>query len=127
MAKTDFKSIDEYIAACPEQSQAYVQKIRETIRSAAPKAKEKIGYQLACFELNGKNLVHFGGWKSHASMYPIPSGTKEFTKEIAQYADGKGTIKFPLDKPLPLRLIRQVVKLRMKENVEYKHAKAKKK
>ncbi|RIK31787.1 MAG: hypothetical protein DCC56_06290 [Anaerolineae bacterium] len=127
MAKTNFQSIDEYIAACPEQSQAYVQKIRETIRSAAPKAKERISYQLACFELNGKNLVHFAGWKSHVSMYPIPSGTKEFTKEIAQYADGKGTIKFPLDKPLPLRLIRQVTKLRMKENVEYENAKAKKK
>lgn len=127
MAKTNFQSIDEYIAACPEQSQAYVQKIRETIRSAAPKAKERISYQLACFELNGKNLVHFAGWKSHVSMYPIPSGTKEFTKEIAQYADGKRTIKFPLDKPLPLRLIRQVTKLRMKENVEYENAKAKKK
>ncbi|MBV6450184.1 MAG: hypothetical protein MHPDNHAH_00905 [Anaerolineales bacterium] len=125
MAKTNFQSIDEYIAACPEQSQAYVQKIRETIRSAAPKAKERISYQLACFELNGKNLVHFGGWKSHVSMYPIPSGTKEFTKEIAQYADGKGTIKFPLDKPLPLRLIRQVVKLRIKENLEYENAKKK--
>lgn len=118
MAKTNFQSIDEYIAACPEQSQSYVQKIRETIRAAVPKAKEKISYQIACFELNGKNLVHFAGWKGHVSMYPIPSGTKEFAKEIAKYADGKGTIKFPLDKPLPLKLIRQIVKYRVAENLK---------
>lgn len=118
MAKTNFQSIDEYIAACPEQSQSYVQKIRETIRAVAPKVKEKISYQIACFELNGKNLVHFAGWKGHVSMYPIPSGTKEFTKEISEYADGKGTIKFPLDKPLPLKLIRQVVKYRVADNLK---------
>lgn len=118
MAKTNFQSIDEYIAACPEQSQTYVQKIREVIRSAAPKAKEKISYQIACFELNGKNLVHFAGWRSHVPMYPIPAGAKEFTKEISKYADGKGTVKFPLDKPLPLKLIRQVVKFRVIDNLE---------
>lgn len=118
MAKTNFQSIDEYIAACPEQSQTYARKIREVIRSAAPKAKEKISYQIACFELNGKNLVHFAGWKSHVSMYPIPKGTKEFTKEISKYADGKGTVKFPLDKPLPLKLICQVVKFRVIDNLE---------
>lgn len=127
MAKTNFQSIDEYIAACPEQSQKYVQKIRETIKSAAPKAKEKISYQIACFELNGKNLIHFGGWKSHVSMYPLPEGTKEFNKEISQYADGKGTIKFPLDKPLPLKLIRQIVKFRVIDNLESEKLEAKKK
>lgn len=117
MAKTNFQSIDEYIAACPEQSQSYVQKIREIVKSVAPKAKEKISYQIACFELNGKNLIHFAGWKKHVSMYPIPAGTKEFTKEISKYADGKGTIKFMLDKPLPIKLIRQVVKFRVIDNL----------
>jgi uncharacterized protein YdhG (YjbR/CyaY superfamily) len=68
--------------------------------------------------LNGKNLVHFAGWKNHVSMYPIPSGPKGFTKEISKYADGKGTIKFPLDKPLPLKLIRQVVKYRLADNLQ---------
>jgi len=117
MAKTNFQSIDEYISACPDQSQDYVQKIRETIKAVAPKAKEKISYQIACFELNGKNLVHFAGWKSHVSMYPTPAGTEAFNKAIAQYAGGKGTTKFPLDKPLPLKLIRQLVKLRVADNV----------
>lgn len=118
MAKTNFQSIDAYIAACPGQSQSYVKKIRETIRTVAPKAKEKISYQIACFELNGKNLVHFAGWKGHVSMYPIPSGSTEFTKEVSKYTDGKGTIKFPLDKPLPLKLIRQVVKYRVADNLK---------
>lgn len=117
MAKTNFQSIDEYIAACPPQSQRYVRKIREIVKSVAPNAKEKISYQIACFELNGKNLIHFAGWKAHVSMYPIPTGTKEFTKEISKYADGKGTIKFMLDKPLPIKLIRQVVKFRVIDNV----------
>jgi uncharacterized protein YdhG (YjbR/CyaY superfamily) len=125
--KAGFTSIDEYIAACPPQSQERLQKIRETIKKLAPEAKEKISYQIACFELNGKNLVHFAGWKAHVSMYPIPKGTKEFTKAIAQYADGKGTIKFPLDKPLPLKLIRQVVKFRVIDNLESEKLKAKKK
>ncbi|MEW6086620.1 MAG: DUF1801 domain-containing protein [Chloroflexota bacterium] len=124
MTKTNFQSVDEYIAACPEQSRSYVQKIRETIRAVVPKAKEKISYQIACFELNGRNLVHFAGWKGHVSMYPIPSGTKEFTKEIAEYADGKGTIKFPLDKPLPLKLIRQVVKYRVADNLNTAESKS---
>lgn len=117
MAKTNFQSIDEYIAACPEQSQSYVQKIRKIVKSAVPKAKEKISYQIACFELNGKNLVHFAGWKKHVSMYPVPAGNEAFNEEISKHADGKGTIKFMLDKPLPIKLIRQVVKYRVIDNV----------
>ena len=118
MAKTDFKSIDEYIAACPEQSQSFLRTIRATIKAVAPKAREKISYQIACFELNGKNLVHFAGWKSHVSMYPTPEGTAAFNKAIAKYAGGKGTTKFPLDKPLPLKLIRQIVKFRVADNLK---------
>lgn len=118
MAKTNFQSIDEYIAACPEQSQSYVQKIREIVKAVAPKAKEKISYQIACFELNGKNLVHFAGWKKHVSLYPVPAGSEAFNEEISKYADGKGTIKFMLDKPLPIKLIKQVVKFRVIDNLE---------
>lgn len=118
MAKTNFRSIDEYIAACPEDSQNYMQIIRKTIKSVAPKATEKISYQIACFELNGKNLVHFAGWKKHVSMYPTPAGTEAFNKEIAKYSGGKGTTKFPLDKPLPLKLIRQIVKFRVADNLK---------
>lgn len=118
MAKTNFQSIDEYIAACPEQSQSYVQKIREIVKSVAPKAKEKISYQIACFELNGKNLVHFAGWKKHVSLYPVPAGSEAFNEEISNFADGKGTVKFPLDEPLPLKLIRQIVKYRVADNLQ---------
>jgi len=125
--KTDFQSIDEYIAACPEQSQSYMQKIRETIQAVAPDAKEKISYQIACFELKGKNLVHFAGWQHHVSMYPTPDGTEAFNKAIAKYAGGKGTTKFPLDEPLPLKLIRQIVKFRVADNLKNEKLKAKKK
>jgi len=116
-SKKGFTSIDEYIAACPEQSQGFMQKIRETIQAVAPDAKEKISYQIACFELNGKNLVHFAGWQHHVSMYPTPVGTEAFNKAIAKYAGGKGTTKFPLDEPLPLKLIRQIVKFRVADNL----------
>lgn len=117
-SKKGFTSVSEYITACPEQSQSYMQKIRETIQAVAPDAREKISYQIACFELNGKNLVHFAGWKNHVSMYPTPAGTEAFNKEIAKYAGGKGTTKFALDKPLPLKLIRQIVKFRVTDNLE---------
>src|SRR3990172_6004640 len=106
-SKKGFTSIDEYIAACPEETRKHLQKIRATIRAAAPGAREKISYQIGAFELNGKNLIGFAGWKNHVSMYPIPSGSAAFNRQVAQYVDGKGTLKFPLDKPLPLKLISQ--------------------
>jgi len=124
--KKGFTSIDEYIAACPEQAQGYVQKIRETIQAVVPDAKERISYQIACFELNGKKLVHFAGWKNHVSMYPTPEGTETFNKAIAKYAGGKGTTKFALDKPLPLNLIRQIVKFRVADNLKNEKLRAKK-
>ena len=127
MAKTNFQTIDEYIAACPEQSQSFMQKIRKTIKAITPEAKEKISYQITCFELNGKNLVHFAGWKSHVSMYPTPEGTASFNKAIANYAGGKGTTKFALDEPLPLKLIEQIVKFRVADNLKNEKLKAKKK
>jgi len=118
MAKTNFQSIDEYIAACPEESQAYMQQIRKLIHSLVPDAREKISYQIACFELNGKNLIHFAGWKKHVSLYPIPAGSEAFNKEIAKYADGRGTVKFPLDKPLPMKLIEKAVKYRLADHLK---------
>lgn len=118
MAKTNFQSIDEYIAACPEQSQSYLKKIREIVKALAPKAKEKISYQIACFELNGKNLIHFAGWTKHVSMYPTPEGKAAFNKAIAKYAGGKGTTKFLLSEPLPLKLIQQIVKFRVADNLK---------
>ena len=116
MAKTNFQSIDEYIAACPKESQAYLQQIRKLIHSLVPDAKEKISYQIACFELNGRNLIHFAGWKKHVSLYPVPAWSDAFERQIEPYASAKGTVKFPLDEPLPIKLIERVVKLHLKAN-----------
>ncbi len=116
MAKTNFQSIDEYIAACPPESQDYLHEIRKLIRSLVPDAKEKISYQIACFELNGKNLIHFAGWKKHVSLYPVPAGSEAFERQIANYVDGKGTVKFPLDELLPIKLIERIIKLHLKAN-----------
>jgi len=116
--KKGFTSIDEYIAACPEQTHERLQEIRAAIKKIAPEAKEKISYQIAAFELNGRNLIHFAGWKKHVSLYPIPAGDEAFEKSIAKYADGKGTVKFPLDEPLPLKLIHQIVKYRILDNLQ---------
>lgn len=116
MAKTNFQSIDEYIAACPPESQNYLQQIRKLIHSLVPDAKEKISYQIAAFERNGRNLIHFAGWKQHVSLYPVPAGSEAFERQIAKYAGGKGTLKFPLDEPLPIKLIERVIKLHLDVN-----------
>lgn len=116
--KAGFASIDEYIETFPKNVQKLLEEVRGTIKAAAPGAREKISYQIAAFELNGKNLIHFAGWKNHISMYPIPSGSDAFNKEVSKYAVGKGTLQFPLDKPLPLKLITKIVKLRIADNLE---------
>jgi uncharacterized protein YdhG (YjbR/CyaY superfamily) len=116
MAKTNFQSIDEYIAACPPESQAYLRQIRKLIRSLLPDAKERISYQIAAFERNGKNIIHFAGWKKHVSLYPVPAGSEAFERQIAKYVDGKGTVKFALDEPLPIKLIERIIKLHLAVN-----------
>lgn len=118
MAKTNFTSIDEYIAACPEGTRERLQEIREAIKKIAPEAKEKISYQIAAFELNGKNLIHFAGWKKHVSLYPIPAGDETFESEVSRYADGKGTVKIPLDEPMPMKLVRKIIKLHLAQNLK---------
>ena len=116
--KKGFTSIDEYIAACPEETRERLQAIRAEIKKLVPDAKEKISYQIACFELNGKNLIHFAGWKKHISLYPIPAGDEAFEEAASKYADGKGTMKFPLDEPLPIKLIGKVIKLHVADNLK---------
>jgi uncharacterized protein YdhG (YjbR/CyaY superfamily) len=117
MTKKGFTSIDEYIAACPPQSQERLQKIRETIKKLVPDAKERISYQIACFELNGKKLIHFAGWKKHVSLYPVPAGDEAFEQEVSDYVDGKGTVKFPLDGPMPMKLVTKIIKLHIAQNL----------
>src|SRR3989304_573207 len=125
--KVRFNSIDEYIGTFPKEIQKILAELQATIKTAAPDAREKISYQIAAFELNGRNLVHFAGWKKHIAIYPIPSGAQGFNKEVSQHVDGKGTLKFPLDKPLPLKLITKIVKFRVADNLEKAEIKSSKK
>lgn len=112
MPMKKFDTIDEYINTYPENIRVILQKIRQVIKKAAPEATETINYGIPTFKLNGKNLVHFGGFKSHIGFYPAPHGIKAFEKELKDYIGGKGTVQFPLDKPLPVKLIAKIVKFR---------------
>ena len=119
-------TIEEYIASFPKDIQEILERLRVTIRKAAPEAEETINYAIPTFTLNG-NLVHFAAFKNHVGFYPAPSGIKAFEKELSVYEGAKGSIKFPLDKPLPLSLVSKIVKFRVKENVEKAKAKKSKK
>lgn len=111
------KNIDEYIAQFPPEVQAILQKIRAIVHQAAPDAKEKISYQMPTFTLNG-NLVHFAAFKNHIGFYPIPSGIEAFKQELSPYPQGKGSVQFPLDKPIPYDLITRIVAYRIEENLK---------
>ena len=124
--KVGFVSIDEYIATFPEATQKILKKIRATIKAAAPDAEEKISYQMPTFTLKG-NLVHFAAFKNHIGFYPTPTGIEKFKKELSVYEGAKGSVQFPLDKPIPYDLISKIVKFRVKENLGNAEAKAKKK
>ncbi len=115
--KTEPQTIDEYIAGFPPEVQEKLQKVRETIRKAAPDAQERISYKMPAFTLNG-NLVYFSAFKNHIGFYPIPSGIARFEKELAPYKKAKGSVQFPLDKPIPYGLITRIVKFRAKENLK---------
>lgn len=108
-------TIDEYIAGFPGEVRVRLERIRQTIRKAAPEAEEAIAYRMPTFRLNG-NLVHFAAFQKHIGFYPTPSGVENFRKELAPYATSKGAIQFPLDRPVPYALIGRIVKLRVKEN-----------
>jgi uncharacterized protein YdhG (YjbR/CyaY superfamily) len=110
------QTIDEYIANFPSNIQTILKKVRQTIKKAAPDAGEKIGYGIPTFTQGGKNLVHFGAAKNHIGFYPTPSGIKKFEKELSVYEGAKGSVQFPLDKPIPYSLITEIVKFRVKEN-----------
>lgn len=119
-------TIDEYIAAFPVEVQKKLQEMRAAIKAAAPNASEKISYQMPTFVLNG-NLVHFAAFKNHLGFYPVPTGIDKFKKELAAYKTSKGAVQFPLDKPLPLALIRRIVKFRVAENLKKAEEKSRKK
>ena len=113
--KKQFKTIDEYIKTFPADIQSTLEKIRQTIREAAPEALEAISYQMPTFFLEG-NLVHFAAFKNHIGFYPAPTGIEAFAKELSLYKGAKGSVQFPLEKPLPVELIERIVRFRVKEN-----------
>jgi uncharacterized protein YdhG (YjbR/CyaY superfamily) len=124
-SKKQFRTIDEYIETFPSDVQRILEKMRQTIKKAAPETVETISYQMPTFKLNSKNLVHFAAFKNHIGFYPIPSGIESFKKELSSYKQGKGSVQFPIDKPVPYDLVEKIVKYRTKENLEKMHHDAK--
>jgi len=116
MTRTQFETIDEYIGTFPKNVQDILQKLRQTIRKAAPEAEETISYQIPTFKLNG-NLVHFAAWKNHIGFYPTSTAIRAFKKDLSRYQGAKGSVQFPINEPLPLSLISKIVKFRVKENL----------
>ena len=110
-------SVDDYIAQFPEDTRRVLQELRAFIKAAAPGTTETISYAIPTFDLNGKHLVHFAGFKKHVGFYPVPSGMDAFKDELAAYKQGKGSVQFPLSEPMPLDLIRRIVEFRVAENM----------
>jgi uncharacterized protein YdhG (YjbR/CyaY superfamily) len=115
-ANSSAKDVDVFIAKYPKEVQETLNRVRETIRAAAPEAEEGINYGIPTFFLNG-NLVHFSAFKTHIGFYPTPSGIEKFKKELSKYEWAKGSVKFPLNQPIPFALIAKIVKFRVKENL----------
>lgn len=125
MKTTGPENIDDYIEGFPSNVQKILQKIRKTIQKAAPDAEEAISYQIPTFRLNG-NLIHFAAFQHHIGLYPRPRGVKEFEEEMGRYEGGKGTVRFPLDEPIPYELITRITRYRVQKNFEAAAAKSKK-
>ena len=111
------ENITEYIAAFPKETQKVLKEVRATIKKAVPEAEEKISYGMPAFTYKGI-LVYFAGYKNHVGFYALPTGHAAFKKELSLYKTGKGSVQFPLEKPMPLNLITKMVKFRVKENME---------
>ncbi|NVN17293.1 DUF1801 domain-containing protein [Muricauda sp. HICW] len=112
--------IDEYISKFPEEVQQQLQQVRAIIKNIAPQAIEKMAYGMPGYKTNGKPLVYFAGYKNHIGFYATPSGHEAFQNELSKYKQGKGSVQFPLDQPIPFELIEQIVKFRVEENAKAK-------
>ena len=118
IAKNDFKSVDEYIASQPEAVQRILARVRSTIRKAVPSAKEVISYKMPTYTLHGDRLLYFAVWKQHYSLYAATEDVvAAFREELARYEIDKGTIRFPLSEPVPVKLLGCIAKFRVKEGV----------
>jgi uncharacterized protein YdhG (YjbR/CyaY superfamily) len=124
MGTTDFKSVDEYISAQPDAAQAALGQVRSAIRKAMPGADEVISYKIPTYKLNGRAVLYFAGWKEHYSLYPasVPL-VAAFKDELAPYKVDKGTIRFPLSQPVPVKLIEHIAKFRAQEAAARQNAK----
>ena len=116
--KKQFSTIDEYVDSCPVDVQSILEKIRAIVKGNFPGTKETISYQIPTFSLNGKSRVYVGAWKDHIAMYPIPHATEAFQIELLPYISGRGTVKFPLDRPIPYDLIEKIVNAQMRHKAE---------
>ncbi len=117
-SRGQFKTVDEYIHSFPDEVRTRLQHLRQAIKAEAPEAVEAMSYQMPTFKLQGKNLVHFAAFKNHIGFYPTPSGMEAFRNELSAYKTAKGSVQFPINRPLPLPLIRKIVAFRVKENAE---------
>ena len=113
--RSSAKTIDEYIAGFPAETRAVLQEMRTIITAAAPDATETMSYAIPTFDLHGRHLVHFAGYESHVGFYPAPSGIAAFKDELKPFKTAKGSVQFPLDRPLPVDLIRRMVAFRVEE------------
>jgi len=124
--KTDYHSIDEYMIQFPHEVQEILKTLRKVIKESAPGAEEKISYRMPAFYLDG-NLVYFAAYKNHIGFYPTPSGIDAFRHELSEYKGAKGSVQFPIEKPLPYDLISRIVKFRVAENINRAESKLNKK
>jgi uncharacterized protein YdhG (YjbR/CyaY superfamily) len=121
-----FTSINEYVSTLPENAQKAMSEIIAAIKDVVPDAEEHISYNMPAFKVNGEYFVHFSAWKNHIGMYPIPAGNEAFQKQIEPYRSAKSSLNFPLDKPMPIKLIEKVIKFRIAENLKSAKVKSKK-
>ena len=116
MAKTDFKTVPEYLATLPKDTRVTLERVRATIRKAVPQGEEAISYQIPALKLEGTAVIYFAGWKQHYSLYPATKGVvAAFGRELEAYELSKGTVRFPLSEPVPTQLIARIAKLRAEE------------
>lgn len=118
MKNAKAENVNEYIATFAKEVQKILEQVRQTIRKAAPDAEESISYAMPAFKLNGKPLIYFAGYENHIGLYATPSGHAAFEKELSKYKQGKGSVQFPMDEPMPLDLISRIVKFRLQGNVD---------
>jgi uncharacterized protein YdhG (YjbR/CyaY superfamily) len=126
MAKTAFKSVDDYLASQPEAAAVVLQRVRSVIRKALPSSEELISYQIPAYKLNGGAVIYFAGWARHYSLYPASDRLiAAFKDDLVGYEINKRTIRFPLTEPVPVKLIERIAKFRAQETAEPKKKKAK--